>query len=145
MTGRVPAHRTGTGLAGAGGDRRRAHADYVRWRARQIAYGRWEPWADAGPARQHVRVLRAGGASYQAIGHAAGVGAMTVHHLLNGCRATGEPAPDRISAVCSRRLLAVTPTGAVGCRRGACGSKLRLRMAIASGPRTWQPKPRTSR
>ncbi len=127
------AARSGRGPVAAGGDRRGAHRDYVRRRARQIAYGRWEPWADAGPAREHVRVLRASGTSYQAIGEAAGVGAMTVHHLLNGCQAAGQPAPDRISASCSRRLLAVTRAGEGGCRRDACGSRRRLRALVALG------------
>ena len=25
----------------------RSHREYARWRARQVAYGRWEPWAEA--------------------------------------------------------------------------------------------------
>src|SRR5215472_17265835 len=66
--------------------RRDAHRDYIRRRTRQIAYGRWEPWADAEPVRQHVRKLCHGGATYRAIARAAGVSPMTVHHLVNGHR-----------------------------------------------------------
>ena len=73
---------------GSGGSRI-AHREYTRWRAGQIAYGRWEPWADAGPVRDHVRRLRQGGASYSAIASAAGVSAMTVHHLVNGVGSAG--------------------------------------------------------
>ena len=34
---------------------------YNRNRVRQIAYGRWQPYVDAEPARQHVQALQANG------------------------------------------------------------------------------------
>lgn len=110
-----------------------AHRDYARRRARQIAYGRWEPWADARPVRDHVLALRRGGASYQAIGDAAGVSPMTVHYLMNGCRTRNRPVPTRISSVHARRLLAVPPNGISGSFRDACGSRRRLRALVALG------------
>jgi len=110
-----------------------SHRDYARWRARQIAYGRWEPWADAAPVREHVRRLRRFGASYHAIGQAAGVSAMTVHRLLNGCPAKRQAGPDRIGAAQARRLLAVTSPAACPGRRDACGSRRRLQALVAIG------------
>src|ERR1022692_4344753 len=75
-----------------------AHREYVRWRAREIAYGRWNPWAAAAPVREHVRLLRRAGASDRAIAQAAGVSAMTVYRLRHGEPAKGRPVPGRISA-----------------------------------------------
>lgn len=110
-----------------------AHRDYTRRRSRQIAYGRWEPWADAGPVRDHVRRLRQGGASYGAIASAAGVSPMTVHKLVNGTQNRGcRELPDRIGAAQARRLLAVT-TGGCGQWRNACGSRRRLQALVALG------------
>jgi len=102
-------------------------------RARQIAYGRWEPWADAAPVREHVRELRRLGASYQAIASAAGVSPVTVHNLLNGCRARQRPQPQLIGSVQARRLLAVTAPAVWRERRNACGTCHRLRALVALG------------
>ena len=113
---------------------RRLHRDYVRSRARQIAYGRWQPWAEtADPVREHVRRLRRAGASYRVVAQVAGVSPMTV------CRLCGDDPPrgrvTRVHAVHTRRLLAVTP-GALrqaGARRDATGARRRLRALTAMG------------
>jgi hypothetical protein len=113
----------------------RSRQDYARRRARQIAYGRWEPWAPAAPVRKHVQELRRSGASLRSIGRAAGVSPTTVHRLLRGepyrCRA----APHRMHADEARRLLAVTAgaTEQVAARRDAAGTRLRLRALTAVG------------
>jgi len=81
------------------------------------------------------RALRQAGASYEAIGRAAVVAAMTVHRLLHGVPAHDRPAPGRIRAVQTERLLAVT-TAAVreaAPRRDAAGTRRRLRALIAMG------------
>jgi len=119
----------------------RPHREYVRWRTRQIAYGRWEPWADAAAVRGHVRRLRAAGGSYEAIAAAAGVSPMTVHRLLHGQRrpedrgrARRQPLA-RVSADAGQRLLAVTPAivEQVAARRDATGTRRRLQALIAVG------------
>jgi hypothetical protein len=118
-----------TGRAG-----QRSECEYRRWRARQIAYGRWEPWTQADPVRQHVQALRRTGASYRAIGRAADVSPMTVHRLVQGeARHRGLPA--RIHAREAARLLAVTGTavGRAAPRRDAAGTRLRLRALVAVG------------
>jgi AcrR family transcriptional regulator len=119
----------------------RPHREYVRWRARQIAYGRWEPWADAGTVRSHVRRLRATGVSYEAIAAAAGVSPMTVHRALHGKQRTGHQGSAgrlpsaRVSAMAAQRLLAITPAmvAQVAARRGAVGTRRRLQALIAVG------------
>jgi hypothetical protein len=110
-----------------------SHQAYSRWRTRQIAYGRWQPWADAGPVRDHVRALRGHGASYRAIAQAAGVSAMTVHHLLNGSGSQTGQLPHRMGAAQASRLLAVRIPVAAGSRRDACGARRRLQGLVALG------------
>jgi len=110
-----------------------SHQEYARWRARQIAYRRWDPWADAEPVRAHVLRLRLGGASYRAIACAAGLSPMTVHNLVNGCQSRNQPPPWRIGSAQARRILAVTPEAAGAERRGACGTRRRLQALVALG------------
>ena len=119
----------------------RSHQEYVRWRARQIAYGKWEPWADVAAVRDHVRRLRAAGVSYEAIASAAGVSAMTVHRLVHGLgnvsgrRCAEQRSPKRVRVMAAQRLLAVSPAiveqGAA--RRDASGARRRLQALIALG------------
>jgi hypothetical protein len=130
----APGARTGSAPSAASLTGPRMHRDYVRSRARQIAYGRWQPWAEtADPVRQHVRRLRRAGASYRAVARAAGVSPMTVCRL---CR--DEPPRTRVTrvhAAHARRLLAVTP-GALrqsSARRDATGARRRLRALTAVG------------
>ena len=115
--------------------------EYVRRRARQIAYGRWQPWADAVIVRNHVRRLRVTGASYESIAGVAGVSPMTVHRVLHGKRHTedqgraGRQPLARVSAVAAQRLLAITPAMVeqVAARRDATGTRRRLQALIAVG------------
>lgn len=135
MTGQhVPApHRSGSPARDHARPGLASHQAYSRWRARQIAYGRWQPWADAAPVRDHVRELRRHGASYQAIARAAGVSPMTVHHLLNGRSAAAGRLPHRMRSGQASQLLAVTLPGVPGCRREACGARRRLQGLVALG------------
>jgi hypothetical protein len=111
--------------------RLQSHQDYARWRARQIAYGRWEPWADAAPVRDHVRRLQVTGASYHAIARAAGVSPMTVYRLQSGAPPKGH----RIRALQATSLLSVTPERLERsiARRDATGARRRLQALIAMG------------
>src|SRR5258708_37505145 len=74
---------------------------YNQDRKRQMAYGRWSAWADAGKVRQHVRMLRGNRGTWKAIAEAAGVSTMTVWSVLN---LGGE-----IKAETGAKLLAGTP------------------------------------
>ncbi|MGI8447111.1 MAG: helix-turn-helix domain-containing protein, partial [Streptosporangiaceae bacterium] len=95
-------------MSAAGRAGQRSDCEYRRRRARQIAYGRWEPWARAAPVREHVRALRQTGASYRAIGQAAGVSPMTVHRVLHGDPPEPRVPPERLHVREARCLLAVT-------------------------------------
>jgi hypothetical protein len=118
----------------------RSHREYARRRARQIAYGTWEPWANAALVRNHVQRLRAAGASYETIASAAGVSPMTVHRLdrrqpdvLGRCEV--QRSSERIRTVPAQRLLAVTPAMVEqrAVRRDATGTRRRLQALIALG------------
>jgi hypothetical protein len=89
----------------------------------------------AAPVRVHVQALRSGGASFRAIGRAAGVSPMTVHRLLNGERNRCRGISDRMRAAEAQRLLAVTPQIAhrAGSRRDVAGTVRRLRALTAVG------------
>lgn len=125
-------HATGTVRQHAR-SRLATHQAYSRWRARQIAYGRWQPWADAAPVRDHVRALRRHGVSYAAIAQAAGVSPMTVHHLLNGRSSLTGQIPHRVGSAQASRLLAVSPPAVAAGRRDACGARRRLQGLVALG------------
>jgi hypothetical protein len=98
---------------------------YNRNRARQIAQGTWQPWANPAHIRDHVHTLLETG-TFQAIGEAANVGRMTVWEIANGAR----PA---IKADTAKALLAVTPENVQPQRVDANGSMWRLRSLIAMG------------
>jgi hypothetical protein len=112
-----------------------SHRGYSRWRAHQIAYGRWQPWADAAPVREHVGQLRRAGGSYQAIAQVAGVATMTVYRLQHAEPTRNRPAPARIRTQHAERLLAVTVADVqdAAARRDAIGARRRLRALIAMG------------
>src|SRR5215831_1847513 len=123
----------GTAAVPVSRNSRSRHCDYCRSRARQIAYRRWRPWAAAAPVREHLRVLRAGGASYQTIARAAGVSPMTVHRLLDTRSASRNGAAERVCAATAEQMFAVTTVTGVASRRDATGTRRRLRALIAVG------------
>ena len=132
---RMVPHAEAADLPAPSGRARSArHRDYTRRRARQIAYGRWQPWADAEPVRQHVLRLRRGGASYRDIARAAGVSPMTVHNLVNGCRARNSPMPSRIGSAQARQ----TPRRhAQRCSPSASPQRLRIAPQAPGAGRAW--------
>lgn len=76
--------------------------------------------------REHVRRLRRAGGTYETIGHAAGIGAMTVHCIANGRR-------PKVQAGVAEKLLAITPADIRDARPWAGGIALRLQALIAMG------------
>jgi hypothetical protein len=100
--------------------------EYRQRRARAIAQGTWQPLAaDPELVREHVRQLRSSGASYQAIGEAAGVSAMAVHALING---TG-----RVTTHTANALMRLTPSQLNPGRVPALGTARRIHALVAMG------------
>ncbi len=77
------------------------------------------------PVREHVMRLRSAGASWQAIGSAAGVGAMTVFDLMHRS--------NRVSQATAEALLAVRQSDLDLSRVNASGAMYRLRSLQAMG------------
>ena len=104
----------------------RTSAAYRAQRARALAYGTWQPWCpDPAPVREHVRQLRESGASYEAIGRAAGVATMAVHALMNGSGRVRTETAGALMGLDAQRLdLARVP---------ARGAQLRIRGLVAMG------------
>jgi len=113
---------------------REAASAAARYRYRMIAYGRWEPFTDAGPAREHVRSLQAQGLGWQRIAELAGVAPPTVSSMLYG--RAGRPPTKRIRTATAEALLAFRPalddlpgTATVD----AAGTRRRMRALVAGG------------
>ena len=76
--------------------------------------------------REHVLKLRAAGGTYEAIGLAAGTGAMTVHCIANARR-------PRVQATVASKLLAISETDIRTVQPWAGGTAWRLRALVAMG------------
>lgn len=90
-----------------------ANSDAERHRAKQQAYGRWQPYVDAEPAREHVRSLMAPkvgstrGMGWKRIADAAGVPRSTLWKLLYGDPKRGREPSKRCRPETAEKLLAV--------------------------------------
>lgn len=108
---------------------------WQRRRARMQAYGRWQPYVDAAPVREHVRMLSAYGIGFRTAARVADVPYATITHLMYGCPKQGRPPTSRIRPETARRLLAVRPSPdhvAPGTRIDATGTHRRLRALVAA-------------
>lgn len=115
---------------------REAERDYENTRYRQMAYGTWQPFVDAQPARDHIRLLQAAGVGWQRIAHVAGLQSSTIERLLYGRPAEGERPSSRIRPETAAKILAVRP-GPELLADGACvdatGTRRRLEALGAVG------------
>ena len=111
---------------------RRARSSYAGRREAAIESGAWQPFADAGPVRDHVRaVMAATGITANAFSKLAGVEWLTVGAVLDGTRAT-------IRTVSAEKLTAVTAetveASAQDARVDAAGTRRRLQaLAVRAG------------
>jgi len=108
-----------------------AHYRYSIRRQRAIVRGDWQPWTDAGPAREHARVLRRAGLTVTNIARLAGVHQGSVYRLLgeNGCRPSRRLRPDTAAAILAVRPDLAVPRGTVD----ATGTRRRVRALVALG------------
>ncbi|MEV4784068.1 hypothetical protein AB0K53_01190 [Streptomyces tuirus] len=89
---------------------RQAARDYDNNRSRAIAYGRWQPYVDAEPVRQHVRALGDFGIGWMRAAKLAGVSTGGVSKLLYGDRPRNLPPTRRVRPETALKLLGVEPT-----------------------------------
>jgi len=85
-------------------------------RTAAIAVGRWSPYADAQPVREHLERLRQEGLGIERIAGLSNVSRGTVRRLLSYPSEPGER-PHRIRAATAQRLLALPVTAEVGSPR----------------------------
>lgn len=91
------------------GDCREANRVDAAARRRAVAYGRWQPFVDAAPARRHIERLRAAGVGVNRIVALSGAGSGTVRQLVYGDRRAGTPTA-RIRPETAAAILAVPLT-----------------------------------
>jgi len=106
-----------------------------RRRGRQILYGRWEPYVDAGPARDHVRALAAAGIGWKRAAQLARVSTGSVSKLLYGGPA-GRPPSRRIRPQTAAAILAVRPSAqaaAPGALVDSAGTHRRVQALVTNG------------
>lgn len=105
-------------------------------RTRQKTYGRWQPYVDAEPVRQHVRSLGAYGIGWKRVANLAGVPISVVGKLLYGCPTRGMGPSKGLRAENAEKLLAVRAVpenlGSAVAVEGA-GIRRRLQALIAGG------------
>lgn len=89
---------------------RTAARDYDNNRRRAIAYGRWQPFVDAEPVRQHVRALGEFGIGWMRLARLAGVSTGGVSKLLYGDRPRQLAPSRRVRPETALKLLSVQPT-----------------------------------
>lgn len=115
---------------------RQAARDYDNNRHRAIAYGRWQPFVDAEPVRQHVRALGEFGIGWIRAAKLAGVSTGGVSKILYGDRPRGLAPTKRVRPETARKLLAVEPTlDNMGARVAidGTGTRRRLQALVAKG------------
>ncbi|MEV8033952.1 hypothetical protein [Streptomyces sp. NPDC086182] len=114
----------------------KAARDYDNNRRRAIAYGRWQPFVDAEPVRQHVRALGEFGIGWIRAAKLAGVSTGGVSKILYGDRPRGLAPTKRVRPETALKLLAVEPTldnlGARVAINGT-GTRRRLQALVAKG------------
>ena len=87
-----------------------AKSVYCERRKRAIAYGTWQPFVDAEPVREHIRLLQSCGLGLRTIARAAGVDRQRLQDVLNGRTERGTPAQEKIRPEIAAAILAVEPT-----------------------------------
>lgn len=111
-----------------------ASREHASRRNRLIAYGRWQPYVDAEPSRQHVRTLMAAGMGWARVAEVAEVSTSTVSALLYGKR--GRQPSRRIRPETAQRILTVTAEldlMADSAKVDAVGTHRRIRAMAAIG------------
>lgn len=96
----LPPHETASPAA-----IRARKTEYARTRNRLLAYGRWDPWTEAQPVRDHIAHLANAGIGWIRAAELAGLPSATVSHWLYGHN--GWPPPQQIHTDKAAKMLAV--------------------------------------
>lgn len=113
-----------------------ARRNYARYRHRQMAYGRWQPYIDAEPVRTHVVTLQTAGLGWKRIARLAGLSTSTVWKLLYGDPHRGMAPSKRVRPETAEKLLSVSASLDVlgdAATVDATGTRRRLQALVAIG------------
>ncbi|MGA5035142.1 hypothetical protein ACPB8P_31930 [Streptomyces cellulosae] len=111
-------------------------ANYDRARNRLVAYGRWQPFTDAEPVRQHIRMLMSYGIGWQRICRLSGVANGCISRILYGAPHEGRGPTKRVRTTTADKILAIKPSFdhlASGARVDGTGTRRRLQALVANG------------
>lgn len=111
-----------------------AHRVYASNRRKQVAYGRWNPFVDAEPVREHVEALKRSGLGRRQIAGHAGVDQCVIYRLDRGL--PGRSPTQRMRQATADKILAVTPgleAMAGAALVDALGTHRRLQALVAVG------------
>lgn len=111
-------------------------ADYDRTRNRLMAYGRWQPFTDAEPVRQHVRMLMSYGIGWQRVCRLAGVSNGGMSRILYGDKIRDYRLTQRVRTTTADKILTVRPDFnnlAPSARVDGTGTRRRLQALVANG------------
>jgi rubredoxin len=102
---------------------------------RERIYGRWHPYVDAGPVREHIAVLRTAGIGVERIAQLAGLSVSHVRQLAELGR-DGPPTTQRVRPSTAVRVLSIDiddASRAPHSRVDATGTRRRLQALMATG------------
>jgi hypothetical protein len=104
-------------------------------RSRAILYGRWQPYVNAGPVREHLRALAAAGIGHRRVGELAGVSSGSLSKILYGGPGNRPPSK-RVRPQTAAAILAVRPSLeqlAPGALVDVTGTRRRAQALVACG------------
>jgi len=107
-----------------------AYQQARRGRSRAIAHGRWQPYVDAQPVRDHITRLRTAGAGINQISQLAEVARSTLRRTIYGRPSHALPPPRRIRPDTAQRILAITLDQASATRVTVSSARTRRRVAV---------------
>ncbi|MCU1667897.1 MAG: hypothetical protein JWP40_824 [Blastococcus sp.] len=106
-----------------------------RTATRERTYGRWHPYVDAGPVREHIAGLRAAGIGVERIAQLAGLSTSHIRQLAQDDRGDS-PTTQGVRPSTAARVLGIDiddARRAAGSRVDATGTRRRLQALIAVG------------
>lgn len=113
-----------------------ASTAYDARRYRLQAYGRWQPYTDAAPVREHVQALQGYGIGLQRIATLAGLPGGTISRLMYGDPPRGTQPSKRVRPATAAAILAVRPSldllGAT-VKVDATGTRRRIQALVVMG------------
>ncbi len=104
-------------------------------RERQILYGRWQPFVDAEPVREHLRALSEAGIGWRRVAELTGVSSGTLSKLRYGGPG-GQPPSRRVRPQTAAAILAITPSADVaapGALVDGTATRRRLQALVTTG------------